>query len=207
MRLLRRSPAHAPLPPPPCPSHLPQNYLVSLSNVTSIMVSHDSSFLDFVCTNIIHYENRKLRTYKGNLTDFVRQKPEARSYYELSASPISFKFPEPGYLEGVKTKDKAILKMLKVGGRQLGGWGRAVLKPRPKAASGSCVCATNLYDAAPCCALMPHCFLHARLPCRCNRSTSRTPAPPSPRSPTCPSTSRCPRAWRCWAPTALASPP
>lgn len=39
------------------------------------------------------------------------QKPEARSYYELSASPISFKFPEPGYLEGVKTKDKAILKV------------------------------------------------------------------------------------------------
>lgn len=92
-----------------------QNYLVGLTNVTSIIVSHDSSFLDFVCTNILHYENRKLRTYRGNLSEFVKQKPEARSYYELSASPISFKFPEPGYLEGVKTKDKAILKMIKVG--------------------------------------------------------------------------------------------
>lgn len=92
-----------------------QNYLVSLDKVTSIIVSHDSSFLDFVCSNILHYENRKLRMYRGNLSEFVKQKPEARSYYELSASPISFKFPEPGFLEGVKTKDKAILKMIKVG--------------------------------------------------------------------------------------------
>eukprot|EP00967_Tisochrysis_lutea_P061544 scaffold78878_cov21-Tisochrysis_lutea.AAC.1 len=97
-------------------THAPaQNYLVSLKNVTSIVVSHDSGFLDFICTHIIHYENRKLRIYRGNLTEFVRQKPEARSYYELSASVVSFKFPEPGYLEGVKTKDKAILKMQKVG--------------------------------------------------------------------------------------------
>ncbi|KAF5831548.1 hypothetical protein DUNSADRAFT_12961 [Dunaliella salina] len=92
-----------------------KNYLVSLKNVTSIVVSHDSGFLDYICTHIIHYENRKLRIYRGNLTEFVRQKPEARSYYELSASAVSFKFPEPGYLEGVKTKDKAILKMQKVG--------------------------------------------------------------------------------------------
>jgi len=56
---------------------------VSLTNVTSIVVSHDSSFLDFICTHIIHYENRKLRIYRGNLTEFVRQKPEARSYYEV----------------------------------------------------------------------------------------------------------------------------
>ncbi|KAJ9513668.1 hypothetical protein QJQ45_015420 [Haematococcus lacustris] len=92
-----------------------QNYLVSLDKVTSLIVFHDSSFLDFVCSNILHYESRKLRIYRGNLSEFVKQKPEARSYYELSASPISFKFPEPGYLEGVKTKDKAILKMHKVG--------------------------------------------------------------------------------------------
>jgi elongation factor 3 len=39
------------------------------------------------------------------------QVPEAASYYSLEASTISWKFPEPGYLEGVKTKDKAILKM------------------------------------------------------------------------------------------------
>lgn len=60
-----------------------QNYLNSLTNVTSIVVSHDSGFLDAICTHIIHYENRKLRIYRGNLSEFVRQKPEARSYYEV----------------------------------------------------------------------------------------------------------------------------
>ena len=36
-----------------------------------MVVSHDSGFLDRVCTNIIHYENRKLRFYRGNLSEFV----------------------------------------------------------------------------------------------------------------------------------------
>jgi elongation factor 3 len=94
-----------------------EDYLVGLKDVTSIMVSHDSGFLDRVCTNIINYEGRKLKTYKGNLSEFVKLKPEAKSYYELSAAAFSFKFPEPGFLEGVKTKDKAILKMIKAGFR------------------------------------------------------------------------------------------
>ena len=41
-----------------------QNFLITSTNVTSIIVSHDSGFLDAVCTNILHYESRKLRTYK-----------------------------------------------------------------------------------------------------------------------------------------------
>ena len=51
---------------------------------------------------------------QGNLSEFVKQKPEAQSYYQLDATPISFKLPEPGYLEGIKSKDRAILKMSKV---------------------------------------------------------------------------------------------
>ncbi|KAI8900128.1 P-loop containing nucleoside triphosphate hydrolase protein [Globomyces pollinis-pini] len=90
------------------------DYLTSLTQVTSMIVSHDSGFLDRVCTNIIHYENRKLKCYKGNLSKFVEQKPEAKSYYELSAAAFSFKFPEPGFLDGVKSKDKAILKMTNI---------------------------------------------------------------------------------------------
>jgi elongation factor 3 len=58
------------------------NYLTSLTHVTSMIVSHDSGFLDNVCTHIIHYENRKLKTYKGNLSKFVEAKPEAKSYCE-----------------------------------------------------------------------------------------------------------------------------
>ncbi|KAJ5665418.1 Elongation factor 3 [Penicillium maclennaniae] len=62
-----------------------ENYLKS-SPCTSIMVSHDSRFLD-------------------------HRVPSARSYYELGASEMEFKFPEPGFLEGVKTKSKAIIRV------------------------------------------------------------------------------------------------
>ena len=41
-----------------------QDYLISLKDVTSMIVSHDSGFLDAVCSNIIHYEGRKLRLYR-----------------------------------------------------------------------------------------------------------------------------------------------
>eukprot|EP00850_Spirogloea_muscicola_P004779 SM000021S06412 [mRNA] locus=s21:149230:154152:+ [translate_table: standard] len=88
-----------------------ENYLTNLPDVTSMLVSHDSGFLDNVCTDIIHYENLKLKHYRGNLSEFVKVKPEARSYYELGAAEMKFKFPEPGFLEGVKSKDRAILKM------------------------------------------------------------------------------------------------
>lgn len=90
------------------------NYLNNATNVSCIIVSHDSGFLDNVCTNIIHYENRKLKNYIGNLSKFVEKVETAKSYYELEATQFKFKFPEPGFLEGVKTKDKAILKMEKV---------------------------------------------------------------------------------------------
>eukprot|EP01025_Chloroclados_australasicus_P028802 TRINITY_DN2853_c0_g1_i1.p1 TRINITY_DN2853_c0_g1~~TRINITY_DN2853_c0_g1_i1.p1 ORF type:complete len:1105 (+),score=183.25 TRINITY_DN2853_c0_g1_i1:273-3317(+) len=90
------------------------DYLNSLKEVTSIIVSHDSGFLDKVCTHIIHYETRKLKNYRGNLSAFVKQVPEAASYYELDATPISWKWPVPGFLEGVKSKDRAVLKMQEV---------------------------------------------------------------------------------------------
>jgi elongation factor 3 len=86
-------------------------YLTGLTTVTSIIVSHDSGFLDRVCSDIIHYVNRKLKVYKGNLTAFVAAVPEAQSYYKLEATEQEWRLPEPGFLEGVKSKDKAILKM------------------------------------------------------------------------------------------------
>jgi elongation factor 3 len=88
-----------------------ENYLIGLKTVTSIIVSHDSGFLDRVCSDIIHYANRKLKVYKGNLSKFVEAVPEAQSYYALEATEQVWRLPEPGFLEGVKSKDKAILKM------------------------------------------------------------------------------------------------
>ncbi|KAI8644144.1 armadillo-type protein [Parasitella parasitica] len=92
-----------------------ENYLLGLKTVTSIIVSHDSGFLDHVCSDIIHYEpNYKLKRYAGNLSEFVKKVPRAASYYSLEVSQISFNFPEPGLLEGIKTKERAILKMKNV---------------------------------------------------------------------------------------------
>ena len=85
-------------------------YIQNLQKCTCLVVSHDTTFLDNVCTNIIHYENLKLKSYKGNLSDFVKQKPEAKAYYELSSDTTSFSFPEPGPLDGVKSLTKAVLK-------------------------------------------------------------------------------------------------
>ncbi|KAF9379023.1 translational elongation factor EF-1 alpha [Podila verticillata] len=91
-----------------------ENYLTSLPNVTSMIVSHDSSFLDTVCTGIIHYESRKLKKYSGNLSKFVEQYPDAKSYYELKSSLVTFKLPEPGFLDGVKSKDKSLLRFINI---------------------------------------------------------------------------------------------
>ncbi|KAF2130833.1 hypothetical protein P153DRAFT_421862 [Dothidotthia symphoricarpi CBS 119687] len=88
-----------------------QEYLKKHTEITSLIVSHDSGFLDEVCTNIYHYEQKKLVCYKGNLADFVRQKPEAKSYYTLSDSQVKFKFPPPGILTGVKSNTRSILRM------------------------------------------------------------------------------------------------
>ena len=91
-----------------------ETYLMSLSNVTCIMVSHDSNMLDRVCTHIIHIEDLKLSVYKGNLSDFVALHPEARAYFELVTDKASFRFPKPGMLPGVNSKGKPIMKMANI---------------------------------------------------------------------------------------------
>ena len=91
-----------------------ENFLLTQTEKTSMIISHDSGFLDRVTTHIIHYEdNRKLKTYKGNLAQFVKRVPRAKTYYELSDENLAFTFPEPGLLDGVKSKGKAIIRMEK----------------------------------------------------------------------------------------------
>ncbi|KAI1619365.1 mRNA-nucleus export ATPase [Exophiala viscosa] len=88
-----------------------EEYLNTNTEITSLIVSHDSGFLDAVCTDILHYEQKKLVPYKGNLAAFVKVKPEAKSYYTLSASTVQFKFPAPGILSGVKSNTRSIIRM------------------------------------------------------------------------------------------------
>merc|ERR1719194_1508 len=80
-----------------------------------ICTSHFSPFLDKMCTHIIDFQDRKLKTFKGikgsTLTEFVDRYPEKRSYFELSNETMKFSFPTPGPLEGVKSRSKIVLRM------------------------------------------------------------------------------------------------
>jgi len=89
-----------------------ETYLQSLKNVTCIMVSHDSGLLTRVCNNIIEINDMKLNYFRGNLTEFVAMRPDAKCYFELAKEgKINFNFPAPGPLQGINSKGKAILKM------------------------------------------------------------------------------------------------
>jgi elongation factor 3 len=90
-----------------------KSYLNSLTDVTSIIVSHNCSLLNDCCTEIIQIENLKLYQYKGNLDEFVKIKPAARAYFSFTESKLKFKFPQPGPIEGIKSKGKALMKMSK----------------------------------------------------------------------------------------------
>ncbi|KAL8295949.1 hypothetical protein RB597_009027 [Gaeumannomyces tritici] len=109
-----------------------ENYLKTHTDITSLIVSHDSKFLDDVTTDIYHYEpGKKLGHYKGNLAAFVNIKPEAKSYYTLSASNVQFKFPPPGILSGVKSQTRAIIRMTNVSYQYPGA-------PKPSLSEVSC---------------------------------------------------------------------
>jgi len=90
-----------------------KTYINSLTTVTSIIVSHDSGLLNDCCTHIMAFDNLKLNTFKGNLDEYVKSHPAARSFFSLSASKSKFKFPAPGMIEGVKSRGKALMKMSK----------------------------------------------------------------------------------------------
>ena len=95
-----------------------ENYLTGLTHCTSIIVSHDSrSFLNHTITDVLHLNRFKLRRYHVVTSEaFVKAVPEAKSYYTLEAAEdYKFKLPDPPLLEGVKTKEKSLLKMHRKG--------------------------------------------------------------------------------------------
>merc|ERR1711871_1408555 len=83
-----------------------------------ICTSHFTPFLDKMCTHIIDFQDRKLKTFKGTkgscLTQFVEKYPEKKSYFELSNEIMKFTFPTPGAMEGIKSRSKTVLKMVDV---------------------------------------------------------------------------------------------
>ena len=89
-----------------------KNYIKTTKQTTFLIISHDIKFMDEVCTNMIHYETLKLKVYRGNVSEFVKQKPEAAFYFETTSNDVlAFNIPEPGPLEGVKSLTKSVLSI------------------------------------------------------------------------------------------------
>jgi len=95
------------------------DYVCSLTHQTVLCVSHDTTFLENISTDVIHYEQRnvwgpyrKLVHYKGKMSEFVKLQPQAKHYFELATTDtLQFKFPDPGRLEGIKTSTQKFLEM------------------------------------------------------------------------------------------------
>ena len=89
-----------------------KTYINSLKETTVIMVSHDSGLLDECCNYIIQIKNMKLKLHKGNLSEFAKIEPEeAESFFTFKANKFKFTFPQPCFLEGVKSRGKFLMKM------------------------------------------------------------------------------------------------
>ena len=85
-----------------------KDYIKSLTNVTCIMVSHDSGLLNDVCNHILEIADLKLACFKGNLAAFVKVRPEARAYFELKSNKLKFHFPKPGPIEGAESASSSL---------------------------------------------------------------------------------------------------
>jgi elongation factor 3 len=89
-----------------------QSYINSLTTTTCIMVSHDTGLLDDCCSHILQIDSLKLGTFKGNLTAFSKRFPEAAAeFFQFKASKFHFTFPKPAFLDGVKSRGKALMKL------------------------------------------------------------------------------------------------
>ena len=91
-----------------------KDYLNSLKTVTCIMVSHDKGLLNDCCTHILSIKDLKLHLFKGNLSAYVKKNPDAQTFFDFNATKLHFKFPNPGFLAGVKSKGRALMKMADV---------------------------------------------------------------------------------------------
>uniref|UniRef100_A0AAQ5X321 ATP-binding cassette sub-family F member 1 n=1 Tax=Amphiprion ocellaris TaxID=80972 RepID=A0AAQ5X321_AMPOC len=128
-------------------NHLDLNAVIWLNNYlqgwkkTLLIVSHDQSFLDDVCTDIIHLDNQKLYYYRGNYLTFkkmyVQKQKELQKQYdkqekklkELKAGGKSTKQAEKQTKEALTRKQQ---KGKKKGGQEEESQDATELLKRPK---------------------------------------------------------------------------
>merc|ERR550514_2102409 len=72
-----------------------RNFMTSGGSV--IATSHDTNFLNSMCTDIIDFQDRKLHQFRGApgkvLEEFVEKYPEKKGYFELKNDVMKFEFP------------------------------------------------------------------------------------------------------------------
>ena len=61
-----------------------ENYLID-QKVAMVIVSHDRSFLDKVCTKIVNTERGKSKSYLGNYTSYIQQKD-----FEIESAKVAY---------------------------------------------------------------------------------------------------------------------
>ncbi|XP_059206782.1 ATP-binding cassette sub-family F member 1 isoform X2 [Centropristis striata] len=128
-------------------NHLDLNAVIWLNNYlqgwkkTLLIVSHDQSFLDDVCTDIIHLDNQKLYYYRGNYLTFkkmyVQKQKELQKQYDkqekklkdLKAGGKSTKQAEKQTKEALTRKQQ---KGKKKGGQEEESQDATELLKRPK---------------------------------------------------------------------------
>ena len=89
-----------------------EEYLIGLKNVTCVIVSHDTGLLDRVCNNIIAIDNLKLKQQRGTSPTTSPRTPRRDPSSSSSPPPgSSCASPSPGFIEGVKSKTKPLMKM------------------------------------------------------------------------------------------------
>merc|ERR1712087_733343 len=90
-----------------------QNYIKECTK-TVIFTSQTKDTLNACCTHIAMIKRLKLCTFYGNLDALIAQDAEVEEYFKMDKQrddALKFTFPEPGILEGVKSRTKAVIKM------------------------------------------------------------------------------------------------
>ena len=93
-----------------------ENYIKD-SQKTIIFTSQSKETLNKCCTHIMQIKNLKMNIFYGNLDELIKQDPEVEEYFKLVKSEgneLKFTFPQPGLIDGVKSKTKALIKMTNV---------------------------------------------------------------------------------------------
>lgn len=81
---------------------------------TVIFTSQSKETLNECCTHIAQIKRLKLSIFHGNLDALIAQDADVEEYFKMDKQKedaVKFTFPEPGPLEGVKSRSRAVVKM------------------------------------------------------------------------------------------------